>query len=332
MVKFFVFSSIIACLSYSNLYSQNTHAFTFEPHIKFGQEAYLLRGMYTPNNMDFFYVSHSNFITEPHISVSIPENTRSTFGYRRTVLKTGNESIFYGQILFDIYEFKSNFGVKGGFGWMQSLGSQIFLDASLNMVYHNSNLYSLGPNDRSITFLYLPVNLRALLKLADFNRGEYNLPEPKWRIRRHTFDLVLRSPIGNTNLDELLLTTDMNIGYRLQKWLILEGIFKGQYDFLASQSFSFNNVRYGIGISVQPYQWKRFIPTAGISLESEFLGSGIRNIIAPPRLPNTWVSDYYFSLEFRVNRHFSLALQYTAPIKEGLLLSRQLELGTVYQF
>jgi len=330
MNKLITIFPIIFVICITSLSGQENHGFTLEPAVGFGQKTYLFRTMYTPNKKDFFYFSHSNFIAEPNIQYTLPENTRGTFGYRRSIFRTGKESFLYGQVFLEAYAQNSIFGVKAGIGWMQSIGQNLFLDINPNLVYHSNNLYTTNLSSKDVLYLHLPLNLRAFMSFSDFKADGYNFEDLKWRVRKHSFDLTLRPIQSSSFLRELFLYSDINVGYRIQNWMILEAIFSGKNNFLVSPDFNFNTLRYGVGLSIQPYQWKRLLPTAGISLESEYLGIGYDPFLDRKR--NTLVSDAYIGLEFKINPHYSWSINYVVPILEGINSFRQLELGTVYQF
>lgn len=253
----------------------------------------------------------------------------------RKISETQNGSFCYGQVSIEFYETYGAMGLRGGLGWMKSLGSNMFLDINLNYNYLSSNVHFPIDNDNSAHLVQLPLNLKSFLTFDELKESSFDLNDSKWRIRKHSFRFIFNSWLFNLKSNKLTLHSDLNVGFKLKKWLIIEGILRGHYDIFATSFPKTTMVRYGLGVSVQPYKWKRLIPTAGISLEADYHDSLLRSILPTARKANVLVSDYNIGLEYRFNRHFSWSLQYTAPLFEvpSYLPTRpQLELGTVFHF
>jgi len=324
---------LIMSISFGHLLGQSPHSFTMEPAAIFGTAQYSFGGLYTPNGKDFLSRSHgNNFIDPLYGRIDDQVHSWSSVGYMRKISQTQNGSFFYAQVSVEFYESFGGLGLRGGLGWMKSLRSNLFLDINLHYNYLSSPTHLPGGNLNSVHHIQLPLSLKSFLTIDDFGISSFNLNDTKWRIRKHSIGLISSSWRSRT---EVSFYTDLNVGYRLQKWLIIEGILRGHHDFNTPIFSTF--ARYGLGVNIQPYQWKRLIPYVGISLESDYIKSPSSSLIIIPfnRKNNILVSDYNIGLEYRLNRHFSLSVQYTAPVFQAIAFLPtypQLELGTVYQF
>ena len=315
---------LLSLSSYMGLAQQN-HSFVLDPTSDLDNNNHLLNLIYTPNKKDFLVLSYSNYLTEPTPYSPFVKLSRTTIGYMRSIFRTKNESLLYGHILYNIYPENSRINARAGFGWMQSLGKNTFLDFNANIIYQKGIVNSPTLVDREEFIFYLPIRLRSFLHFSDIAHTSYELPNSKWRIRNHQLEFVA----GESRL--IMLNSDVNIGYKLKDWLVAEGYVRGVYNFKAPETFSLNQFKSGIGLTLQPIRWKRLVPLAGISVGTQYAGTGFRQVTDIKRFE--LASDVYLGLEFKINAHYSWTIHRNFNLTpNSTLYNRKWEIGSVFHF